>query len=162
MARSDDPTIAVPTPTRAFRSANPDVFAKAQGDLETTRRLGAIETRAEAIKQRFYDHFDKHEDVWVAREALKLVAQRTFPTFNHPAPRGFEPRKTGQDFAELMMTKARQNVHARAILRLSAINTIKTSMQNAVIRNTPPQQQMPMRRPSNDHQQSGKLRKGGP
>lgn len=157
---SDDPTLSVPAIQANFRTANPEVFGKA-GDLETTRRLGVVESRAEALKQRFYAHFERNEDVWVSREALKLVAQRTFPTFQHPAPRGFEPRKTGQDFAELMMTKARQNVHARAILRLSAINTIKTSMQNAVIRNTPKRAQVQERRPANDHPKT-RQRQGSP
>ena len=62
MPRTDDPTLFVPNPTAEFRAANPDVFAKAQGDLETTRRLGTVETRTESIKQRFYAHFEKHED----------------------------------------------------------------------------------------------------
>lgn len=164
---SDDPTLYVPKASAAFRRANPDVFGKAQGDLDTTRRLGAIELRAEAIKQRFYDHFERHQDLWIATEALKLAADRTYPTLNHPAPKGFGPTPSrSSDLAELMMTKARQNVHARAIGRVMAINTIKTSLQNALVRNTPrpiqAQAQAQARTASNDHQPPTKLRQGGP
>ena len=49
MPRTDDPTVFVPNMRAEFKSANPEVFAKAQGDLDTTRRLGVIEMRAEAI-----------------------------------------------------------------------------------------------------------------
>ena len=133
----DDPTLSVPNMRAEFRTVNPDVFAKAQ-DLDTTRRLGAIEMRAEAIKQRFYDHFERNQDAWVAAEAIRLAATRKFPTLQHPAPKVFgAERPRGLDFAELMATKAAQNVHARAIRRLTSINSIKANLQNALIRNQP-------------------------
>lgn len=165
MPRTDDPTISVPSPTASFRSANPEVFGRAQGDLDTVRRLGAVETRAEAIKQRFYDHFERHEDAWVAAEALKLAAKRSYPTLQHPAPRGFGPGPgRGADVAELMTTKARQNVHARAIKRVTAVNSIKANLQNALVRNRPQQRrdQDRERQPANDLQQKNKQRQGSP
>lgn len=165
MPRSDDPTLSVPQPTAEFRSANPEVFGKAQGDLDTTRRLGVIETRAETIKQRFYDHFDRHEDGWVAAEALKLAAKRSYPTLQHPAPKGFGPVPArGSHLSELMMTRARQNVHARAIKRLTAINSIKANLQNALIRNRPKQtrSQERERLPANDLQLKARQRQGSP
>ena len=145
MPRLDDPTIRVDRPRPNFRAANPEPFARAQGDLEATRQLGAIETRAAAIKDRFRAHVDRNEEVWVVREAMRLVAQRTFPTLQHPRPRGV----VQNDFAELMMGQARRNVHSRALNRLAAINTTKTAMQNAVLRNRP-QLAKAQRQPAND------------
>ena len=159
---SDDPTLFVPNASAEFKAANPDVFGKAQGDLDTTRRLGVIETRAEAIKQRFYQHFERHEDGWVAAEALRLAAKRSYPTLQHPAPKMFGVQsQRGPDIAELMMTKARQNVHARAIRRLTAINSVKANLQNALIRNRPRIAQEQARMLANDPQQSH-LKKSSP
>ena len=163
MPRTDDPTLSVPNPSAAFRAANPEVFAKAQGDIETIQRLGAVETRAESIKQRFYGHFERHEDAWVAAEALRLAAKRSFPTLQHPAPKMFGVQsQRGPDVAELMMTKARQNVHARAIRRLTAINSIKANLQNALIRNPPRLSRDQGQPPANDPQQTTKLKQGSP
>lgn len=159
----DDPTLSVPKANAEFRRANPNVFGKVQGDLDTTRRLGVVELRAESIKQRFYKHFERHQDLWIVAEAFKLAAKRTYPTLDHPAPRGFGPRPSrSSDLAELMMTRARQNVHARAIGRVMAINTIKTSLQNALVRNRPQQVQTRTRMPANDGQQKSTLKLGSP
>jgi hypothetical protein len=163
MPRTDDPTLSIPNMRAEFKSANPEVFAKAQGDLDTTRRLGAIETRTEAIKQRFYQHFERHEDVWVAAEAIRLAASRDFPTLQHPAPRVFGAQPSRKpNFAELMMTKAKQNVHARAIRRLTSINSIKANLQNALIRNRPQVTQVQSRTPANDTARKQGLRNSGP
>jgi hypothetical protein len=175
----DDPTLSVPNMRAEFRSANPEVFAKAQGDLDTTRRLGVVELRAEAIKQRFYEHFEKHQDAWTAAEAIRLMNSRSFPTLQHPAPRVFgaqQPR--GLHISELMATKARQNVHARAIQRVTNINAIKSNLQNALIRNRPQvtqsqanaqtqtpalaSQQATNRTAANDSKQKQGLRNKGP
>ncbi len=159
MPRTDDPTLPVANPTASFRRATPEAFVKAQGDPDTLSRLGAVETRAEGIKQRFYEHFERHEDAWVAAEALKLAANRSYPTLQHPAPRGFGPVPArGSDVAELMMTRARQNVHARAIKRLTSINSVKTNLQNALVRNKPRQQRLP----ANDLRQKNGQKQGSP
>ena len=95
----------------------------------------------------------------MAAEALRLAEKRSFPTLQHPVPKMFGVQsQRGPDVAELMMTKARQNVHARAIRRLTAINTIKAKQQNALIRNRPRIAQGP----ANDGQPPSKLRQGGP
>ena len=146
MPRLDAPTLQGDRPTPRFREANPAPFARAQGDVDATRRLAAIETRATAIKDRFRAHFDRNEELWVVREAMSLTAKRTFPTLQHPRPRGV----VQNNFAELMMGQARRNVHARALNRMSNINTTKTAMQNAVLRNAPKPAQAQRQQPSND------------
>lgn len=157
MARLDDPTIRVDRPRPDFRAANPEAFARAQGDVEVTRRLGAIETRAAAIKDRFREHFERNEELWVVRETMALSAKRTFPTLQHPRPRGVAQN----DFAELMMTQARRNVHSRALQRMSNINDTKTRLQNAVIRNSPRPAEV-QRMPSNDQRQRTTVKQGSP
>lgn len=136
MARLDDLTLRIDRPRPEFRRANPEAFATAQGDVDTIRRLGTIENRATDAKERFRAHFDRHEDVWVAAEALRLSSQRKFPTLDHPKPRGFDQ---GSNIVDLMMGQARRNVNARAIVRFATINTVKTRLQNAVVRNRPEQ-----------------------
>ena len=95
---------------------------------------------------------------------MSLVAMaHAYPTLQHPAPRGFGPGPgRGSDVAELMTTKARQNVHARAIKRLTAVNSIKANLQNALVRNRPQQRQEQERMPANDLQHKNKQRQGSP
>lgn len=156
MPKLDDPTIKVDMPRPAFRQANPGAFGRAQGDPDATRRLGVIEQRASSIKDRFREHFDRNEELWVVREAMALTAKRTFPTLQHPRP----SYAHHSDFAELMMTQARRNVHARALQRMSNINATKTRLQNAVIRNGP--RPAEARMPSNDQRQKTTLKQGNP
>ena len=66
------------------------------------------------------------------------------------------------DIAELMTTKARQNVHARGIQRLTTINSIKANLQNALIRNRPKRAQEQTRMPANDGQPQSRLKQGSP
>lgn len=139
-----------------FRVANPVQFGWTQGNLDTTRRLAAIEQRVHDIKQRFRDQFERHEEGWVAVEALKLWEKRNVPTLQHPVPRNYDPR----DFSYLMTSQARRNVHGRAIQRMTKINTMKTRMQNAVVRNTPDGSPTRLKQPSNDMPRSPKNRNG--
>lgn len=121
-----------------FREANPAPFGRTEGNPDSVRRLGVIETRAAGLKERMRDHIAQHETNWVAREAVRLWSKQAVPKLIHPAPRGVSP----EDFWEQVFRQARRNVRARATRRLTALNAIKTRMQNAVIR-TAPQQQAP-------------------
>lgn len=156
MARLDDPTLHIDRPRPDFRAANPEVFGRA-ADAESLRRLSAIERRASDLKDRFRAHFERHEVAWVLAEAVALSNMRSFPTLQHPRP----PNRPRGDFTALTMTEARRNVHARALQRLSALNTTKTRLQNAVIRNAPVQSRGPVRPPSNNSAERQKLKNTG-
>lgn len=157
MGRLDDPTLKVDRPRPEFRQANPAVFGRTGDDRDTLSRLSVIEQRATGLKDRFRAHFDKHEVAWVLNETLRLLAKRSYPTLDHPKPRN----APDENFGELMMGQARRNVHARALRRLSTINSVKTKLQNAVVRNAP-RQALAQRQPSNDRQIKRKLKQSGP
>lgn len=59
-----------------FRQANPDVFGRANGNVDTVRRLAMIEARVGVIKERLHDHVERHKKMWVAGEAGRLLDKR--------------------------------------------------------------------------------------
>lgn len=116
---------------QAFRKGNPEIYGRAARDIGAVEQIGLIERRAAAIKERARTHFQTYQETWVAREAIEIWRRRARLHLDHPAPSG----TPGEYVAQSIMGQARRNVMARATRRLTAINTIKTRMENAVVRN---------------------------
>lgn len=122
-----------PTVNSAFQSANPSQFGRVRGSVETTTRLAAIENRAAHVKERMRAHCQKHEESWVAKQAIALWKKRAGIEAKHPMPPGVI---SGVD-PQVILVDARRIVRARMNARLSNINSIKNRMGNAVVRNQP-------------------------
>lgn len=120
-------------PRTDFREVNPDQFGRADGNMDTVRRLAAIETRAAAIKQRLRAHVARNEKLWIANEAGALLKERAAPPANAPV------KISGAEAAKSLTLVAQRNVRARVTRRMTALNTTKARMSNAVIRSSPVQ-----------------------
>lgn len=117
--------------SKSFDLTTPKAYLRAAKNPVAFRTLGAIDKRAEAIKERAIAHYKKFEDRWTAKEAMRLWARHNAQSASHPAPQGARRDVT----PEALMKVASRQVQARTNLRLAKINSIKTRMSNAVVRN---------------------------
>lgn len=116
--------------SKSFDLTTPKAYLRAAKNPVAFRTLGAIEKRAEAIKERAVAHYKKFEDRWTAKEAMRLWARHNAQSVSHPAPEGARAVTV-----EALMKMASRQVQARTNLRLARVNAIKTRMSNAVVRN---------------------------
>ncbi len=123
-------------PRMDFREVNPDQFGRADGNIDTVRRLAAVETRAAAIKERLRAHVARNEKLWIANEAGTLLRTRAAPPANAPV------KITGAEAAKSLTLVAQRNVRARVTRRMTALNTAKARMSNAIVRSAPDQKPM--------------------
>jgi hypothetical protein len=122
-----------PDASRSFKEASPEAFSKVGHDPSATRQLAMIEARTAALKERFSAHFRKYEEVWVAREAIKLALKgMAVPPSPAPEPT-FAPQKSPT--VNGYMTQARANVRGRAIRRVTLINHVRAKLRNAIVNN---------------------------
>ncbi len=116
---------------QSFTKTTPDAFRRAQNQGDATAMLRSIEVRANDLKSRMRKHFTRHQETWVAREAIKVWQKRSAPQQKFPNPRNILNNSLA---AEQLMKQARINVRRRMAQRLSRINQTKTRMENSVVR----------------------------
>ncbi|WP_414468082.1 hypothetical protein [Methylobacterium currus] len=95
------------------------------------KALTGIERRATAARQRALDLHRAFEDRWTAKEAIRLWQRHLQRAGQLDAPKG---AVRTVDEKEVLKIAAR-NVQARTSRRLEKIESIKTRMANAVVRN---------------------------
>jgi hypothetical protein len=118
----------------AFNGTTPDAVRRADADPATLEQLAAIHRRTEAVKDKVRAHYDKHVEVWVAKEAYKLWQRRAEHAAVGPLPD--QKSNFGREVsANAHMSEARRLVQSRATARLSKVNRISKGLSNAVVRN---------------------------
>ena len=131
---SDDPNFRPELKNKArqaFSRANPERYGKVVGNPDATSSLRTLEHRSTDLKQRMRSHFKKYQEVWVAREAIKVWQDRAALRAKHPSPIHMMSNRLASDE---IMKQARLNVRRRMARRLSNVNQIKTRMENSVVR----------------------------
>ena len=116
---------------QAFSRANPERYGKVQKRPEAISALRTIDHRAVHIKNAMRAHFKKFQEVWIAREAIKVWQKRSALKAKHPSPLNYFHRGLAPDS---IMKRARHNVRARMAKRLSGVNQVKTRMENNIVR----------------------------
>ncbi len=115
----------------SFQRTTLEIYRKAQGLPDAIAALRNISVRTDSTKNRLRQHFKRHEETWVAREAIKVWKKRAAPRLNMPAPINIMSNKLATD---QIMKQARLNVRRRMAGRLTRINQVKTRMENSVVR----------------------------
>ncbi len=115
---------------QGFRQANPEQFGRAN-DLDTIRRLAAVEVRAADIKERLRGHVARHEKLWITNEAGRLLEKRAAASVAAPPV-----KNSAQQVLANVTQEAQRNVQVRFIHRMLAVNAAKARMQNTIIRST--------------------------
>lgn len=138
-----------------FAAATPASVKAVGGDPAALNQLAAIERRAASVKERFRAHYQKYQEVWVAKEAVKIWRLRGGLS-SGPVPASAHGKEIT---ANGVMADARRNVHARAIGRISNVNSIKTRLSNAVVRNAQSNKLSQTFKSANDVEASPSMRK---
>jgi hypothetical protein len=118
----------------SFNAKTPVGIEYAAGSVASTIAVSRIERRSDVLKERARAHHKKFEDRWVAKEAIRIWQRHLKESAAHPSPRGVNRAL----MPEGILKAASHNVQARTNRRLALINTIKTRMGNAVVRNMAP------------------------
>ena len=71
---------------QAFEKANPAIWKTIQGQPEKIEKVKNIQDRVQHITHRLNAHAEKHREVWVAREAVKLLEEDGRVVLEHPRP----------------------------------------------------------------------------
>lgn len=151
------PRTPPPKLSKAFGATTSNSTRNARGDAATLTQIAAIEARAGRVKAKAREHFSKHSETWVAKEAVRIwraragLALQTVPN-----------SQLGKEIvASGIIADARRNVYARINKRLTTINEIKTRLSNAAVRNLN-SPQLSHRPTQAMTRAAGKLKKGSP
>lgn len=118
----------------SFAAGTPVAIKHAARSVPAISTLSALEKRSSEIKERALLHYKNFEHRWVAKEAIRIWQRQLSQSATHPAPKG----ATSSVNADAIMRMASRNVLARTHQRLARINSIKTRMGNAIVRNMAP------------------------
>lgn len=117
--------------SNTFAKTTPAAFTRANGDVRLIKTLARIGERADTLREKVIAHAAKFEDRWVAKEAMRVWEKQLQLQKQHPGPAASEPGVSKNE----IMRIAQRNIAARTNQRLTLVNTIRTRMENAVIRN---------------------------
>lgn len=123
--------------TDSFRQANPAVFGRTNGNVDSVRRVAMIDARVGSIKERLHDHVARHWTKWVDDEAGQLMAKRAAPH------RTLTPKDNRQPIDAAIRGQAHRNVQARMTRRFTKLNETKVKIQNAINNTDPKQRPVP-------------------
>ncbi len=140
--------------TDSFRQANPAVFGRTNGNVDSVRRVAMIDARVGSIKERLHDHVARHWTKWVDDEAGRLKAKRAAPH------RTLTPKDNRLNVDAAIRGQAHRNVQARMTRRFTKLNETKLKIQNA-INNTDPKQK-PTPEQDNKQRSSQAIKKNDP
>jgi len=117
-----------------FSATTPPATVRSVHSVSSLKALAHLEMRGGLIKEKALTHYKKFEDRWVAKEAMRIIKRHLSQAAPHPAPKGV----TQSIDENAIMLMASRNVLARTHQRLARINSIKTRMGNAIVRNLAP------------------------
>lgn len=134
MARSADGNARTNALSSTFARSTPPAVQRAAHAPTSLKALSRLEERSAAIKERAFAHYKKFEDRWVAKEAIRIWQRHLAQPGLYPAPKSVDRTVAPEGLSKM----ASRNVLTRTHQRLARINSIKTRMGNAIVRNLAP------------------------